>query len=227
MSKFKLPLILVMMTAISMPVMAGDKVVKRVPAGAVAFHFVLDLNYLTGDLVGYVAFIEGVDHSLFMGDPSKDTAYFTVRLTKLTPPPVPLPVEPDPALSVDLLEPGGQFTVFFNADPGTRDWTNPDTFSKGVPIAVFEESALLSTGANTNFPGTVVGFNVFSSKLLDSAQIKFNGQRIDFKRLVPNGVTITNLCNGVRFYQGLPGVDCGATAIAIGGKFEHKYHDDD
>ena len=83
MSKFKLSLMLVIMTAISMPAMAGEKVVKRVPTGAVAFHFVLDLNYLTGDLVGYVAFIEGVDRPLFTGDPSEDTAYFNVRLTKL------------------------------------------------------------------------------------------------------------------------------------------------
>ena len=223
MSKFKLSLMLVIMTAISMPAMAGEKVVKRVPTGAVAFHFVLDLNYLTGDLVGYVAFIEGVDRPLFTGDPSEDTAYFTVRLTKLTPPPIPLPVEPDPALSVGLLESGGQFTVFFNSDPSSRDWTNPDTFSQGVPIAVFEESALLSTGANANCPG--VGFNVFSNKLIDSTWIEFNGQRINFKKLVPNGVTITNFCNGIRFYPG-PGADCGATAIAIGGKFRDKSDDD-
>ena len=70
MSKVKLPLILVIMTAFSMPALAGEKVVKRVPAGAVAFHFVLDLNYLTGDLVGYVAFIEGVDRPFFTGDPA-------------------------------------------------------------------------------------------------------------------------------------------------------------
>ena len=153
----------------------------------------------------------GVDRPLFTGDPSEDTAYFTVRLTKLTPPPIPLPVEPDPALSVDFLEPGGQFTVFFNPDPSSRDWTNPDTFSQGVPIAVFEESALLSTGANANFPG--VGFNVFSNKLIDSTWIEFNGQRINFKKLVPNGVTITNFCNGIRFYPG-PGA-AWAIACAI------------
>lgn len=215
MSKFKLSLMLIIMAAFSMPVLAGERVVKSVPAGAVAFHFVLDLNYLTGDLVGYVAFIEGVDGPLFTGVPSEDTAYFTIRLTKPTPPPIPLPVEPDPTLSVDLLEPGGQFTVFFNSDPSSRDWTNPETFSQGVPIAVFEESALLSSGANANFPG--VGFNVFSSRLIDSTPINFNGQRINFKRLLPDGVTITNLCNGLRFFPG-PGANCGATAIAIGGK---------
>ena len=61
MSKFKLPLVLVIMTAICMPAMAGEKVVKRVPAGAVAFHFVFDLSYepvVPGppEFVGYIAF---------------------------------------------------------------------------------------------------------------------------------------------------------------------------
>lgn len=222
MSKNKLSLMLVVLTAFCLPALADEGVVKRVPAGAVAFQFVLDLNYLTGDLVGYVAFIEGVDRPLFTGDPSEDTAYFTVRLTKLTPPPIPLPVEPDPALSVNLLEPGGQFTVFFNSDPSSRAWTNPETFSQGVPIAVFEESALLNIGANANFPG--VGFNVFSSKLIDSMPIDFYGRKIDFNRVVPNGVTITNFCNGIRFYPG-PGADCGATAIAIGGKLRDESDD--
>lgn len=215
MSKLKLSLLLIMMSAISIPALAGEAVVKRVPAGAVAFHFVLDLNFLTGDLVGYVAFIEGIDRPLFNGDPSEDTAYFSFRLTKPTPTPIALPVEPDPALNVNLLEPGGQFTIFFNDDPSSRDWTNPDTFSQGVPVAVFEESALLNTGANANVRG--VGLNVFSSKLIDSTPIDFYGQKLDFQRFVPNGVTITNFCNGLRFYPG-PGADCGATAIAIGGK---------
>lgn len=218
MSKFKLPLILVMMAAISMPAMAGDKVVKRVPAGAVAFHFAADLSYLTGELVGYIAFIEGVDRPLFSGPPSEDTAYFTLRVTKPTPLPIPLPVEPGPGLSVTLLEPGAQFTVYFNSSPGPRDWSNPDTFSEGVPIAVFEESALLGTTAS----GT--SFNVFSSWLIDSKPINFKGQRINFKRLVPSGVTTTNYATP---HPDFLGASFGATSIAIGGNFRHKSYDDD
>ena len=86
MSKFKLPLLLVIFSVLSVPALAGEAVVKRVPAGAVAFHFVFDLNYITGEFVGYVGFIEGVETTLFTGAPSKDTAYFTVRITKPTPP---------------------------------------------------------------------------------------------------------------------------------------------
>lgn len=209
MSKFKLSLVLILMSAISVPAIAGDNVVKRVPAGAVAFHFVADVSFVTGELVGYIAFIEGVDGSLFSGAPSEDSAYFTVRLTAPTPFPTPLPVEPGLGLTVNLLEPAGaQFTVFFNASPGSRDWNLPETFSQGVPIAVFEESALL----NTIVSG--VGTNVFSSRLIDSAPIDFNGQRIDFRKLVPNGVTTTNVASPRPDFSG---ASFGATAIAIGG----------
>jgi hypothetical protein len=226
MSKFKLPLILVIMTAISMPAMAGEKAVKRVPAGAVAFHFVFDLSYVPvepgpPEFVGYIAFIEGVDGDLFDGPPSKDNAYFTVRVSRPLPPPIPLPVEPDPfpGLNVSVIPPGGQFTVFFDSSPGPRDWTRPATFSEGIPIAVFEESALLSTGASGgSFPG--VFYNVFSSRLIDSTRIKFNGQRIDFGILVPNGVTATNFGNGLR--PDMSGASGGGTAIAIGGKLRDK-----
>ena len=229
MSKFKLPLLLIIMAAISMPALAGDKVVKRVPAGAVAFHFVFDLDFVPvepgpPEFVGYLAFIEGVDGPLFNGPPSKDTAFFTVRVTEYLPPPIPLPVETDPALNASLVLPGGQFTVFFDSSPGPREWNNPDTFSEGLAIAVFEESALLGTTANGAFPGVV--FSSFSSRLTDSTRIKFNGQRIDFRRLVPNGVTVTNFGNGVRFSPG-PGRSGGGTAIAIGGKLRNHAYDED
>ena len=221
MSKLKLALLFVIMSIISIPAMAGEAVVKRVPAGAVAFHFVFDLSYATGEFVGYVAFIEGVDAPLFTGAPSKDTAYFTVRITTPTPLPQVLPVEPDPALVTQLVMPGGQFTLFFNANPGSRDWNNPDDFSAGVPIAVFEESALMSTQAFANFPG--VFFNTFSTRLIDSTPINFGGQKIDFKKLVPNGVTGTNFGNGLRFDSfGAPGASGGGSAIAIGGNLRDK-----
>lgn len=224
MSKFKFSLLFVLVTAISIPALADDYVVKRVPAGAVAFHFVGDLKYAPGmpELVGYMAFIEGVDSPLFAGEPSKDTAFFTLRITGGMPYPIDVPVEPDPELNVSMLPPGAQFTVFFNASPGPREWNNPDSFSEGVPIAVFEESALLSnTGSSTSF-------NVFSSRLIDSVPIDFNGQRVDFKKIVPDGVTITNFGNGPRFreYNLTFGSSLGATAIAIGGKLRDESEDD-
>ena len=216
--------VLITMSAFSMPALAGEKVVKRVPAGAVAFHFVYDLSFVTGEFVGYVAFIEGVDGDfdgdLFNGEPSEDTAYFTFRLTKPIPGQIPLPV-PDPDLVASLLLPGAQATFYFNPDPQGRDWTDPATFELGVPIAVLDESALLNTRAEGAFP--FVAFNTFSARVIDTTPIDFNGQRIDFKKLVPNGVTITNFGNGLRFLpDGSAGASGGATAIAIGGKLRDK-----
>lgn len=213
----------VVFIVISTPAMADEKVVKRVPAGAVAFHFAGDLAY--GDpseLVGYMAFIKGVEGPLFAGEPSKDTAYFTLRVTSDMPWPISMPIEPDPELSVSLLPPGIQFTVFFNSSPDPREWEDPDTFSEGVPIAVFEESALLSNS------GSFASANTFSSKLIDSMPINFNGQRIDFKKMMPNGVTITNFGNGAHYrpYNDTFGSSFGATAIAIGGDHRNAGGDD-
>jgi hypothetical protein len=203
------------MLAVSIPAMASEAVVKRVPAGAVAFHFVLDLKVVPPpvELVGYVGFIEGIDGSLFNGVPSKDTAYFTLRLTGETPPSFDLPVEPDPELAVSIIPPGAQFTVYFNANPDGRDWSDAGTFAQGVPIAVFEESALLNGDLNW-----------FSSRLIDSSPIDFNGQRLSFKNLVPDGVTIINFGNGFRFrpYNNTVGSSVAATAFAIGGNLRDK-----
>jgi hypothetical protein len=224
MSKFKLSLLLAALAAFTIPAMAGEHVVKRVPAGAAAFHFMLDLTVVPApaELVGYIAFIEGVDGGVgglpFSGTPSKDTAYFTVRLTGASAAPVPLPVEPEPELAVSIIPPGAQFTIFYNASPSQRDWSDPSSFEQGVPIAVFEESALINGS-----------LNVFSSRLIDSTPINFNGQRIDFKKLVPNGVTITNFGNdGFRFreYNNTVGSSQAATAIAIGGKLRGDSDDD-
>jgi len=230
MSKFKLSLLLVIMSAISIPALASEAVVKRVPAGAVAFHFVFDLSYVTGEFVGYIASIEGVDDPLFSGLASEDTAYFTVRVSEPLPAPIGwpdgLPV-PDTDLKAYVYPRGGQFTVFFDSSPGPRDWQKPGTFSEGVPIAVFNESALLSAGASGTF-GTFPGvfFNLFSSKLIGSSPIDFKGQRIDFKKLVPDGVTTTNFGNGLRLLpDGSPGVSGGGTAIAIGGNLRDKSDD--
>ncbi len=221
-----------------MPAMASDRAVDRVPAGAVAFHFVFDLAFPQDpqqppEFVGYIAFIEGVnipasgDNPLFAGPPSEDTAYFTVRVTRPLPPRVGLPV-PDSDLGAWLILPGGQFTVYYDSNPDGRDWGNADTFSEGVPIAVFEESALLSTEASGTF-GTFPGvfYNAFSGKLIDSAPIRFNGQRINFRRIVPNGVTVTNFGNTVRILPDFSaGVSGGGTAIAIGGRARNEDCDD-
>ncbi len=131
-----------------------------------------------------------------------------------------MPVETDPELGVSIIPLGSQFTVYFNDNPSSRDWSNADTFSQGVPIAVFEESALLNGSLNW-----------FSNRLIDSSPIQFNGQRIDFKKLLPNGVTVVNF--GVpgksfsfREYNNTVGSSDAAPAIAIGGKLRDTLDED-
>ena len=87
-----------------------------------------------------------------------------------------------------------------------------------MPIAVFEESALLNGSLNW-----------FSNRLIDSSPIQFNGQRIDFKKLVPNGVTVVNFGSrgfSFREYNNTVGSSNAATAIAIGGKLRDTSDDD-
>ena len=112
-----------------------------------------------------------------------------------------------------MIPPGAQFTVYFNANPDGRDWSDAGTFAQGVPIVVFEEPALLNGSLNW-----------FSSRLIDSSPIDFNGQRLSFKKLVPDGVTIINFGNGFRFrpYNNTVGSSVAATALAIGGNLRDK-----
>ncbi len=232
MSKSKLSVLLVMLAAFSMTAVAGDKGVKRMPdspAGVAAFHFVFELSDPFGqpEFMGYIASIEGVEGPLF-ADPfnPKDSAYFSIYLNKPIPDaPIFLPV-PDTALIPLIYPSGAEFTVYFNRYPDSRDWNEPLTFQQGVPIAVFKESALFSTGAST------ASFNVFSSELIKSRPIRLNGQRIDFKKLAPHGVTVTNFGNGIspripELYDYAFGASGGGTAFAIGGKPRHKSDDDD
>ena len=202
----------ILVVALSTSVALGDKHnVKRVPAGAVAFHWVGNLTP-DGELVGYIAFIEGVRGDLFNGTPGVGTAYFTVRLDSETFPgfPIILP-SADPDVFALLIPPGYTWGVYFNESPDpTRDWGDLDLFSDGERVATFEESAFLGT---TIFSTGMV-YNLFSSRLIWSRSFRFNGQKVDFKKLVPNGVTINNVTG--------PGKTAfTASAVAIGGG--HKY----
>jgi hypothetical protein len=203
--------------------LGGDHNVKRVPAGAVAFHWVANLTFdpWPPELVGYIAFIEGVqgdlDGDLFDGTPGVDTAYFTVRLDSATLipllPPIDLPVEPGSASDVkaSLFPPGITWGVFFDETPDpTRDWGDFRLFSDGTRVATFEESAFLGT----TIVSAEMGYNLFSSRLIWSKSFWFNGQKVDFKKLVPNGVTINNVTstNATAFT---------ASAVAIGG--DHNF----
>ena len=202
----------ILVFALSTSVALGhDHKVQRVPAGAVAFHFVANLTFDTGpELVGYIAFIEGVQGDLFDGTPGVNTARFTVRLDSATLPfPIDLPVDPNvpPEVVAYLIPSGATWGVYFNEDPDpTRTWADHALFSDGERVATFEESAFLGT----HIVNAGMGYNLFSSRLIWSKRFRFNGQKVDFKKLVPNGVTINNVTS-------LLTSAFTASAVAIGG----------
>ena len=189
--------------------LGGDHNVQRVPAGAVAFHWVGNLTFPgpLPELVGYIAFIEGVQGDLFSGDPGVGTAYFTVRLDSGPPPDAfPLPTADPGEVFALFISPGFTFGVYFNEIPN-QDWNLFDTFSDGERVATFEESAFLGT----TIVSAGMAYNLFSSRLISSKSFWFNGQKVDFKKLVPNGVTINNVTS-----QDPNASAFTASAVAIG-----------
>ena len=101
--------------------------------------------------------------------------------------------------------------MYFNESPDpTRDWGDFGLFSDGTRVATFEESAFLGT----TIESAEMGYNLFSSRLISSKSFWFNGQKVDFKKLVPNGVTINNVTS-----QDPNASSFTASAVAIGGKW--------
>ena len=218
-------LFFILVVALTSNVALGhDEDGQRVPAGAVAFHFVARLSFpasMPPVLVGYMAFIEGVPGPFFDGTPGEATAFFTLRLNLG---PAPFPLNPGSNVGVNLFPPGASFDVFFDETPD-QDWANPDSFSDGELIATFEESALLATSI-TEPDGSGVFYNSFSSDLISSKRFRFHGQRIDFKKLMRNGVTINNFGSRTPvsfspFTRAFTG-----SAVAIGGDDDDSDSDD-
>ncbi len=187
-------LFFILVVALTSNVALGDDD-QQVPAGAVAFHFVARISFpasMPPVLVGYMAFIEGVPGPFFDGTPSETTAFFTLRATFGSAAPIIL--SPGSNVAVTVVPPGATFDVFFDETPD-QDWANPDSFSDGELIATFEESWFAGTSIGEP-DGSGVSYNLFSSDLISSKRFHFNGQKIDFKKLIPNGVTISNFGSG-------------------------------
>lgn len=170
---------------------ADDDVVKRIPAAAVAFHFLGRFTVFPPPdgptLLGYIAFLENVEGPFFAGQPGVETAHFTITFSG-GPPPVPL--SPGSNLAVNLFPPGPTFNVYFDETPD-QDWSDPTSFSDGKLVATFLESALLSSRVE-EADGSGVAYNLFSSELIYSDKFRFHGSKVDFRKLLPNGVTVNN-----------------------------------
>lgn len=210
--------ILVLVASISgnVAVADDDNGNKQVAAGAVAFHFLGRFALFPPPqgptLTGYIAFLENVEGPIFSGTPGVDTAHFTISFSG-GPPPASL--DPGSNLRVNLFPPGATFDVYYDATPD-QDWSDPATFSDGLLVATFLESALMAS--NINEPdGSGVAYNLFSSELIYSKKFRFNGEKVDFGKLMRHGVTVNNFASRtpvsfVPFTTAFSG-----TGIAIGG----------
>src|SRR5690242_208051 len=140
------------------------------------------INPATGSaqVAGYFVFVEGVRGPIFSGNPDEATAFLTFRSDTLSLSP---PIANGPDVSATMISPG-TFTVYFNSTPG-GNFASLDSFSSGKPIATF----LRSTGMITSVVGST-GTATFSAKLISSQDFVFQGQTLNFGKLVPNGVTI-------------------------------------
>jgi len=151
------------------------------PASHVVWQHVgrIYVNPNTGQAIyaGYLVHINGIPNPLFDGDPSEKTANFTFStdVLQLTP----LPNNAD--IVLDLVS-AGTFSVYYNPSP-SGDWSNPGTFSSGQLIATFERQESL-------FPIIgPIGLHSLSESLLSSQNFTFDGQKFNFKRIAPHGIT--------------------------------------
>lgn len=126
--------------------------------------------------LGYFAHLGGIA-PLFKGPPGEATAFFTFRAEPFR---VQTLQNGDLELSLDAT---GGFTLYLQREP-CGDFSNPDTFSRGEPIATFER---FSTAV-----GTSVGplsLNLFSAVLRSSRDFTFGGRTWNLASLVPEGIT--------------------------------------
>jgi len=212
-------LFFILVIALTRNVALGDDD-QRVPAGAVAFHFVARISFFAPPtppvLVGYMAFIEGVPGPFFDASGGlplgEATAFFTLRVTSA---PQPIVLSPGSNVTAFLTPPGATFDVFFDETPN-QNWANPASFSDGELIASFEESGFMSTSVGDPF-GPGVSYNLFSSDLISSKRFSFNGQKIDFKKLIRNGVTTNNFGSSTPVSFDPFTLAFTGSAVAIGG----------
>jgi hypothetical protein len=175
------------------------------PANHVVWQHVgrIYVNPSTGAAIyyGYLVHINGITTSLFSGSPGEGTAYFTFRtdVLQLTP----LPNNAD--ISLDLVS-AGTFSVYYNPSPN-GNWNDPDTFSSGTLIATFERQESL-------FPIIgPLGLHSLSESLQSSQNFTFDGQKFNFNRISPDGITFAQFFSS-KTLSGLTGT--GYTGYAVG-----------
>jgi len=179
--------------------------VGTTPANHVVWQHVgrVYLNPDTGQAIyaGYLVNINGITTSLFNGAPSEGTAYFTFKtdVLQLTP----LPNNGDISLSFVS---AGTFSVYYNPSPN-GNWADPDTFSSGQLIATFERQQSLYPVIGP------IGFHSLSGSLVSSHNFTFDGQRFNFNRISPDGITFAQFFSSTP----IPGAEFGYYTVVYAG----------
>lgn len=176
--------------------------------------------YMNGDTiqdVGYFLHLQGIEGTLFNGQPGESTAQFTFSSDPFTAKKV-----PNGGLSISL-DATGLFSLYFNPEGGGT-FDDPASFQVGQKIATFSRVSIVAglTITTEVREGTeVFANNVFTASLLWSAPFIFNGQEYDLKNLIPNGVTQWGTAGIVLPSGPAPStsvVPFVGSAIAVGGK---------
>jgi hypothetical protein len=189
---------------------AGD----RIPASALFYHFVgrflLNPSNGTGQVVGYFTDLEGIAGPLFSGTPSEATAFFTFRSDVFSSQSFPTNID----MTLSLGSPG-TFSMYLNSAP-KGDWSKPDSFSSGQVVATFQRTAV------SIFSVGPVNTNIFSAKLVSSADFTFQGKSYNFGRIVPNGITDYHIGSNTVALSGSPdfplALAFAGSAVAVGSK---------
>ncbi len=168
---------------------------ERTPASHVVWQHVgriyVNFNTLKAVYVGYVVHVNGISTSLFNGDPSEATAFFTFSTDELS-----LKLMPQNGDLILFLVSKGEFRVYYNPSP-SGDWSNLDTFSSGQLVATFARDESL-------FPlFTTIGIHSLSETLKSSQTFTFEGQALNFRRMVPNGITFAQFFSATSLDTGL------------------------
>ena len=136
--------------------------------------------------VGYFLHFQGLHGRLFHGDQSEKSEK-TALLTFAAEPFTALSI-PNGGLEIGIDE-RGTFRIYLRDEPGAS-FDDPDSFSVGQCIAVFERVALVPTTTITLRPTTLTLLsNVFTAKLIESTPFEWQGATHDLRELLGLGVT--------------------------------------
>lgn len=160
---------------------------ERILPGEVAWY-VTGRFYAAEDAslfdAGYFLHVQGIDATLFSGDPGEGTAHLTFLAEPFSSSPV---QNGDLTLGLDAV---GDFSVYLHRDPRAA-FEHPASFGQGEPVARFRRASVV-TGTTVGAGAAdraVFGLDVFSARLVDSRPFQLGGRTYDLGRLMPHGVT--------------------------------------